>query len=207
MDWAGLFERAAEYEVTTDEIAAALERRRERDGESNGGDESDGGATTAAPGESVEPSPVRVVADADVLAADLLVGDPSRAALDRIFRHDWVVLVASDALLADAEAIVAELADADLAAEWRTLLEREREAVDHPAGDHPALASALHGGAMHVLTCDEALQSARTGAAVRGHVEASLKSPDAFARLFDPERLYPVVAEGDYPGPDREPRA
>ncbi|WP_432277078.1 DUF7384 family protein, partial [Halobacterium salinarum] len=26
-------------------------------------------------------------------------------------------------------------------------------------------------------------------------------------RLFDPASLYPVVVGGDYPGPDRDPRA
>ncbi|MFC7140139.1 hypothetical protein ACFQMA_09880 [Halosimplex aquaticum] len=152
-------------------------------------------------------SPARIVADADVLAADLLVGGDAREALDHVRSHSWVTLVASDALLDDAEAVVADLADADLAADWRDRIEGLREPVDQPAGDHPALASALHGGAMHVLTFEERLQSAEAGAAIRGRVETSVKHPKAFATLFDAESLYEAVEGGEYPGPDRDPRA
>jgi hypothetical protein len=154
-----------------------------------------------------EASPARVVADADVLAADLLVGGDAREALDHVRSHSWVTLVASDPLLDDAEAVVADLADPDLAADWRDRVEALREPVDHPDGDHPALASALHGGAMHVLSFDEDLQSAAAGAAIRGRVEASVRSPRAFAAVFDPESLYEAVEGGEYPGPDRDPRA
>ncbi|WP_436907260.1 DUF7384 family protein [Halosimplex marinum] len=154
-----------------------------------------------------EASPARVVADADVLAADLLVGGDAREALDHVRSHSWVTLVASDPLLGDAEAVVADLADPDLAADWRDRIEALREPVDHPSGDHPALASALHGGAMHVLSFDEDLQSAAAGAAIRGRVEASVRSPRAFAAVFDPESLYEAVEGGEYPGPDRDPRA
>ncbi|WP_123536053.1 DUF7384 family protein [Halosimplex salinum] len=152
-------------------------------------------------------SPARVVADADVLAADLLVGGAARDALDHVRAHSWVTLVASEPLLDDAEAVVAELADDDLAADWRERVEALRDPVDHPDGDHPALASALHGGAMHVLTFEEGLQSAAAGAAIRGRVETSVKQPRAFATLFDPESLYGAVEDGEYPGPDRDPRA
>ncbi|MFB6140001.1 MAG: hypothetical protein ABEJ26_06165 [Halosimplex sp.] len=154
-----------------------------------------------------EASPARVVADADVLVADLLVGGAAREALDLVRAHDWVTLVASDALLDDAEAVVAELADADLAADWRERIEGLREPIEHPAGDHPALASALHGGAMHVLTLDDDLQSAAAGAAIRGRAEVSVRSPRAFATVFDPESLYAAVEGGEYSGPDRDPRA
>jgi hypothetical protein len=154
-----------------------------------------------------EASPARVVADADVLAADLLVGGDAREALDHVRSHSWVTLVGSDPLLDDAEAVVADLADPDLAADWRDRVEALREPVDHPDGDHPALASALHGGAMHVLSFDEDLQSAAAGAAIRGRVEASVRSPRAFAAVFDPESLYEAVEGGEYPGPDRDPRA
>jgi hypothetical protein len=33
-----------------------------------------------------------------------------------------------------------------------------------------------------------------------------VKSPAAFARLFDAESLYPAVVGGEYPGPDHDPR-
>ena len=64
-----------------------------------------------------EVSPTRVVADADVLAVDLLCGGPAREALDGVRRHSWMTLVASEQLLNDARAIIAELADPELAAE------------------------------------------------------------------------------------------
>ena len=158
-----------------------------------------------------EASPARVVADADVLAADLLCGDVSgnaaRAALDHVRQHSWVSLVASDPLLDDAQTVIESLADESLAAGWRERIERERTAVDHPDGDHPALASAYRGGAAHLLTYDEGLRSASTGASLRSHMSVSVRAPDAFARLFDPESLYEAVEGGSYPGPDRDPRA
>jgi hypothetical protein len=156
--------------------------------------------------DSPAPSPARVVADADVLAADLLVGGAARDALDALRAHSWTALVASDPLLADAEATIAALADADLAADWRARVEAWRERVEHPPDDHPALASAYRGGAMHVLTLDEGLQSAGAGAAIREHVETSIKHPRAFAALFDAQSLYEAVEGGEYPGPDRDPR-
>jgi hypothetical protein len=149
----------------------------------------------------------RVVADADVLAADLLVGGPARAALDHVRRHTWVRLLASDPLLADAEAVVADIAGPDLAADWRDRVEALRTPVEHPDGDHPGLASAYRGEAGHLLTFADDLRSVETNLGVATHLDLSVRSPDAFARLFDPERVYPVVLDGEYPGPDRDPRA
>jgi hypothetical protein len=154
-----------------------------------------------------DPSPARVTADADVLAADLLVGGPARAALDHVREHSWVALVASDPLLDDAATVIRALADADLARDWQDRIERERDFVTHPADDHPALASAYRGGAMHLLTLDESLLSPAAGAALRGRVETSARHPRAFAALFDAESLYREVVGGEYPGPDREPRS
>jgi predicted nucleic acid-binding protein len=153
-----------------------------------------------------EPSPARVVAGADVLAADLLVGGDARVALDHVREHSWMTLVASDHLLDDAAAIIRELADDDIARDWLKRIETARESVDHPAEDQPALASAYRGGAMHLLTLDESLLSASAGAAIRGRVETSVRRPGAFASLFDAESLYRTVVGGGYPGPDRDPR-
>ncbi|MFD1632724.1 DUF7384 family protein [Haloplanus ruber] len=150
--------------------------------------------------------PTRVVADAGVLAADLLVGDPSRAALDRVREHSWMTLVASEPLLDDAAAVVADVADDALARDWRARAQRASERVAHPDGDHPALASAYRGGAMHLLTLDESLLSAAAGAAVRGRVETSVRHPRAFATLFDAASLHREAVGGGYPGPDRDPR-
>jgi hypothetical protein len=152
------------------------------------------------------PDPARVVADADVLAADLLVGGAARDALEAIWRHEWVTLVASDPLLADAAAVIERLADASLAADWRAAVDGWRRRVEQSPGDHPAVASAAAGEAAHLLSFDERLGSAATGASLRPYVDTSVKHPRAFARLFDPERLHPVVVGGPYPGPDRPPR-
>ncbi|WP_408957359.1 hypothetical protein [Natrinema sp. 74] len=157
--------------------------------------------------EREEPNPARVVADADVLAADLLVGDDAREALDHVRRHSWVELVASDPLLAQTERVVTELADAELAADHRERLESERVAVDQPEGDHPALASAYQGEAAHLLSYNDRLRSAKAGLTLQPRVSVSIRPPDAFARLFDPESLYEAVKGGAYPGPDRDPRA
>ncbi|MFD1647194.1 DUF7384 family protein [Haloarchaeobius litoreus] len=152
-------------------------------------------------------SAARVVADADVLAADVCCGGASRAAMDHVRRHDWVTLVASDHLLDDAEAVLSELTDASLAADWRERIEAEREPVDHPATDHPGLASAYRGQAAHLLSFDEGLGSVDAGANLNRRMSLSVRTPDAFARLFDAESLYEAVVGGEYPGPDRDPRA
>ncbi len=155
---------------------------------------------------SEESSPARVVADADVLAADLLVGGAAREALDALRRHSWTTLVASDALLDDAEAVVASLADASLAADWRGRAEAWREPVSHPADDHPALGSAYRGGAMHVLSFDDRLTGAGAAAGLNARFPVSVREPRAFAALFDPASLYAEMVGGEYPGPDRDPR-
>lgn len=148
-------------------------------------------------------NPARVVADADVLAADLLVGGAARDALDHVRRHSWVELVASDPLLDDAAAVITVLSDESLAAAWRTVIDRERIAVSHPPGDHPALASAYRAGAAHLLSFDPELSSVRTNLSVQPYTALSVRQPDAFGRLFDPVSLYESLHEDSYPGPDR----
>lgn len=152
------------------------------------------------------PDPAAVVADADVLAADLLVGGAARTALDHLRAHSWTTLHAGEPLLADAEALIAELADPALAADWRRRVAEWATVVEHPAGDHPALGPARAGGAAHVLTLDAELAGAATNAALKRWVDVSVRTPTAFARLFDAAALYEVVVGGDYPGPDRDPR-
>ena len=224
--WDDLFERAAAFDATESEIASALRARREgersessearaeakrhasREGE--GGGDRDGDSTGSDAGAApAEASPARVVADADVLAADLLVGGDTRRALDRIREHSWTALVASDPLLDDAEAVVSHIADAELAADWRAMATELRESVTHRRGNHPALASAKAGGAMHLLSLDDRMLAPDTAATVRSRVETSVRHPKAFAALFDAESLYRAVngEESEYPGPDRDPRA
>lgn len=154
-----------------------------------------------------EVSPARFVADADVLAADVLVGGPARAAIDLARAHDWVGLVASERLLEEAASIVAELGTRALAEAWLDLIADHVEIVDIPSGDHPALAAAVAGNAAHVLTFDEDLSSAGTNLSLQGRVDVSIRPPDAFVSLFDPASLYEHVVGGAYPGPDHDPRA
>jgi len=152
--------------------------------------------------ETPETNPARIVADADVLAADLLAGGSAREAMDEVRSHSWVELVASDPLLDDAEAVIAEVADPDLAAAWREKIEELRVAVEHPEGDHPALASAYQGQAAHVLSYDENLRGAEASATLGSRLNVSVKTPEGFAALFDAESLYEAVQGGEYPGPD-----
>jgi len=153
------------------------------------------------------PDQAGVVADADVLAADLLVGGDARRALDLVREHSWLQLYASAQLLDDAEFLIEQCADAELAAAWRERIESLVEPVDQPAGDHPALATAYHSHAAHVLSFDEELRSARTGVALKRRIDVSVMHPGGFATLFDPSSFYEDVVGGEYPGPDRDPRA
>ena len=200
--WGSLFERAAEVDADERAIRDALELLRVEGGDRSDAD-SDPDPSVSPPAES---GPARVVADADVLAADLFVGGDARDALDHLRSHTWTTLLASDPLVDDAEATVARLADPDLAAAWRGRDAAWREPVTHPAGDNPALGSAYRGGAMHLLTFDDRLRSAKAGAALGTDLTVSARSPDAFAALFDAESLYPEVVGGEYPGPARDPR-
>ena len=215
--WSALFERAARYDVDEDDIRETLAGLRETDsddetggtaGDSSTSEETD---ATANSGENEltppeESGPARVVADADVLAADLLVGGDARRALDPLREHTWITLLASEPLLDDAEAVVADLAEADLAADWRERVTEWCELVSQPAGVHPALATAYRGGAMHLLSYDDRLLSAQAGATLGSRISVSARHPRAFATLFDAESLYQEVVGGEYPGPDCDPR-
>jgi len=198
MSWRGLFERAPEN-VSVAEIRSALVECRTEGESENDREES---TTTSPP----EPSPTRIVVDADVLAADCCVDGVSRAVLDALYRHSWMTLVASDHLLADAEDVIEAVATQSLADEWRTKIETWRQPVDHPAGDQPALGSAYRGGAMHLLSFDDGLTSSTAGATLNNYVPISVRQPDAFRLLFDPKSLYESTVDESYPGPDREPR-
>ena len=148
----------------------------------------------------------RIVADADVLAADVLVGGTARSAVDVIRGHSWLELVVTEPVVDDAVAIIEPLSDGELAADWRDTIERVATIVEQPEGDHPALAAAYRGNAMHVVSLDERLLSAKSGAALKGALEVSVRSPDAFLAVVDPETIYELVFEEPYPGPDLDPR-
>ncbi|ELZ32099.1 DUF7384 family protein [Halorubrum distributum] len=210
MTFGDLFERAAALGGDLDEadVRRALDDVRstaDGNGGDSGGDGDSGGEGNEVT-DPLDPSPARVVADADALAADLLVGGDAREALDALRSHAWTTLVASDPLLDDAEAVIASLSDADLAADWRAAVEAWREPVAQPPGDHPALASAYRGGAMQVVSLDPSLTGPRAAAGLRDRMPVSVREPRAFAAVFDPAKLYPDAVGGEYPGPDRDPR-
>ncbi|EMA58809.1 hypothetical protein C470_11809 [Halorubrum distributum JCM 13561] len=210
MTFGDLFERAAALGGDLDEadVRRALDDVRST-ADGNGGDsgsDGDSGGEGNGVTDPLDPSPARVVADADALAADLLVGGDAREALDALRSHAWTTLVASDPLLDDAEAVIASLSDADLAADWRAAVEAWREPVAQPPGDHPALASAYRGGAMQVVSLDPSLTGPRAAAGLRDRMPVSVREPRAFAAVFDPAKLYPDAVGGEYPGPDRDPR-
>ncbi|MYL15883.1 hypothetical protein GLW36_04370 [Halorubrum terrestre] len=210
MTFGDLFERAAALGGDLDEadVRRALDDVRST-ADGNGGDsgsDGDSGGEGNGVTDPLDPSPARVVADADALAADLLVGGDAREALDALRSHAWTTLVASDPLLDDAEAVIASLSDADLAADWRAAVEAWREPVAQPPGDHPALASAYRGGAMQVVSLDPSLTGPRAAAGLRDRMPVSVREPRAFAAVFDPAKLYPDAVGGEYPGPDCDPR-
>jgi hypothetical protein len=60
---------------------------------------------------------------------------------------------------------------------------------------------------MHLLSFDDELTGSAAGAALHNRFPVSVRQPDAFTLLFDPESLYEAEQSGDYPGPDRDPRA
>lgn len=152
------------------------------------------------------PDPTRVVADADVLAADLLVGGPARAVMDVVRSHSWLDVVATEPLLEEAAGTVGSLADRSLADDWRAKMDDLAVVVEQPPGDRPALAAAYRGDAAQLVTFDERLRSAEAGASLRGLLEVSVRSPEAFLAVVDPATIYGLAFGGTYPGPDREPR-
>lgn len=152
-----------------------------------------------------EPLPTRVVADADVLAADLLVGGDARRALEAIWQHPWMTLLASDPLLTETERLIDELTTG-VAADWRALAAAWREPVTQPRGDHPAVASAYRGGAMQLLSFDETLTASTTATTLSQRFPVSIREPAAFSGLFDPASLYQTVSEDSYDGAERSPR-
>ncbi|MDB2240433.1 hypothetical protein PM076_09435 [Halorubrum ezzemoulense] len=210
MTFGDLFERAAALGGDLDEadVRRALDAVRstaDGNGGDSGGDGDSGGEGNEVT-DPLDPSPARVVAGADALAADLLLGGDAREALDALRSHAWTTLVASDPLLDDAEAVIASLAEPELAADWRDAVEAWREPVAQPSGDHPALASAYRGGAMQVISLDPSLTGPGAAAGLRDRLPVSVRESRAFATVFDPAKLYPDAVGGEYPGPDRDPR-
>ncbi|ERG96309.1 MAG: hypothetical protein J07HQW2_02785 [Haloquadratum walsbyi J07HQW2] len=159
---------------------------------------------------ATEPVPTSVVVDADVLVADFLCGSDTdaRQALESLWTHSWMTLFGSDPLLTDAEALIAALTTDQLAREWRVHMTEWCSIVTHPPGDHPALATAYRGGAMHILSFNDQLQSTQVGASLRGQLPVSVREPAAYTAVFSPEQLYDATFddEGTYPGPDRASR-
>lgn len=148
----------------------------------------------------------RVVADADVLAADLFLDKSARSALDLIRSHSWITLITSDTLIDQTTSLIEQLSSVTLAKKWVHKIQQHSTTIDHPATDHPALATAIRGNAAHVLSHDPELTSAKTGAVLQSHGSTSVKHPKAFVQIFDPKTAYEHINGTDYPGPDHDPR-
>lgn len=138
-----------------------------------------------------ETDPSKVVLGADVLGAaagDAGADRDARATLSMVEGHDGVTLVASDALLDAAVTVAAEHAGDPAAAALRDRVDATRLAVAHPSDDHPALASAYRAKAAHLVTRDPDLLGA-DAAAVLGPLRVSVRTPEAFLQVFDPDAL------------------
>lgn len=147
------------------------------------------------------PDPTAVVADIDVIGADLFVGGDAREALDLVRNHDWMTWVLTPELREQAMAVIATLSDPDLAEDWGKRIDKDGTLVEPPGdiGGHPALVAAAAGGAASVLTYDGTLQGANTGLAIRQHVATSVKSPAAFVSQVDPAALRAAGSDRDDP--------
>ncbi len=153
-----------------------------------------------------QPDPTTIVVDTDCLVADLFIDGTAREVMDVIRGHDWLTLKASDYLIEDTVDVIAHLGDRPLADAWNDRFERLASMVEHPAEDHPALASAYAGQAAHLISYDDRLASVRTGLSMRKAMPISVRSPDAFMQVFDPASLFESVFEESYPGPNRAQR-
>ncbi|WP_240729907.1 DUF7384 family protein [Halalkalirubrum salinum] len=216
MSWTALFDRARSHDATIETISSVVNGRRDAPSSAEPAQQAD---------TPQEPSPAAIVVDADVWAADLFgVDEAATTAIDQLWQHTWIDVIASDALLADAVAVIDAVVDAsddDTAtatdvsdesqtspsAAWRSTLDAWRRRVTHPAGDHPALGSAYRGGAMHVLSYDDRLTGAGAAAALNDRFPISIREPAAFAAVFNAESLFGSVHEVPYEGPDRPPRS
>jgi hypothetical protein len=58
----------------------------------------------------------------------------------------------------------------------------------------------------YVLSFVDKLGSPTGNLRLKEVMAVSVRPPDAFVTLFDPESLYVATQGGDYPGPDRDPR-
>lgn len=152
-----------------------------------------------------EPDPTRIVADTDVLAADLFIGGAAREALDLVRSHSWLTLVATQDLLEEAERVITTLGNQDLGRVWRSRMDEEVELITSVASGHSGLVAAASADAATVLSFDEHLQSAAAGVTIRSRVATSVKSPAAFISIVDPATLHETLFDRPYPGRDRDP--
>lgn len=131
------------------------------------------------------PDPMRVVADVDVLAADVFLDGSARAAVSLIRESPDLTLVVTDDLLTEARDLIADFTDDSVAAAWERCARTDFHVVDPSSSGHPALVAAEAGDAATVLTHDEQFQTASAGVAIRTYVETSVKSPEAFVALVE----------------------
>ena len=159
--------------------------------------------TQAATPVPVERSIARVALDLSVLIDDLCgVGAPHEVG-ERLRAHGWIEPVIAASTAARIQEALVTMVGAGTADAWAAATER-MHVISVPHGDHPALAAAYRGGARHLVTDDEALVGAETGATLGPRVGVSARTPPAFLQLYDPAAAYAALFDDAYPGPDAE---
>lgn len=141
------------------------------------------------------PDPTRVVADTDVLAADLLVGGSAREAIDMIRTHDFLSLITTDTILLETHRIIETLTEKGLADDWLSRARRDFPVVEPDGSGQPAIEAAAASNAATVLSLEERLLSTQAGLTIRDHVATSVRSPRAFVAMVDPAALKVALEE------------
>ncbi len=135
------------------------------------------------------PDPTCIVADVDVLAADLFIDGFAREALSMIRETPALSLVLTDTLIDQTVAVIEHFGDTELADTWEHRVRTDFETVEPVLAGHPGLVAAAAASAGTLLSHDERLQRARAGVAIRARVATSVKSPRAFVSIVDPSTL------------------
>ena len=150
-----------------------------------------------------ERSIARVALDLSVLIDDLCGVGAAYDVGERLRAHGWIEPVIAASTAARIQEALVTMVGAGTADAWAAATER-MHVISVPHGDHPALAAAYRGGARHLVTDDEALVGAETGATLGPRVGVSARTPPAFLQLYDPAAAYEALFDDAYPGPDAE---
>ncbi|MFB6186889.1 MAG: hypothetical protein ABEI86_08495 [Halobacteriaceae archaeon] len=153
-----------------------------------------------------QPDKTTFVIDSDVLIADLLIDGKARQALDLLRSHSWITVSISPELITECTTVLAEFIDDAVVNAWEEKITTFGNCVTPTATGNRALACAKEADAAHVITYDQRLLGVKAGVNMKPYVETSVKTPDSFLSIFEPEQLYEAVYDSPYEGPDQDPR-